>query len=322
MSKAIQSMSDAFSKKSGLPDPLDIHERLKRDGFVKIQGLINANDVAVLRQQAAELLGKHSQPWDQFRRFADQGRWQSLLLAERGRTTNFFDFIGESAALDDVLDRLLSNQTIRLLLLRILGRDYGIWYCQIRRAETNSAPLRIHQDRPGELGMSILLSDVDSNRGTTVFIRGSHRWPRIINSFPFISPLRILSWTSGVQGTPGDVHFFYNDTWHGGTTAKQNPATAIILTFLPAQSYPRIRRAPESVVEEAGPALRAALTGTTAGIDEVPEGEMGPDVIIRGKRPHLSCYSLWHIPIALASVAVLMLLLYRRLRKSLSRTKI
>lgn len=291
------------------------HEQLQRDGFVRVEGLLTTAEVEILTREAAALLQRPAQVWARYQRFADDGRWESLLLAEPGRTTNFFDFLGESPAMDVVLDGLLSRSVVRDLLNRVLGDRYRLWYCQIRRAETNSRPLRMHQDQPGELGMSILLSDVRSQRGTTVFLRGSHRWPRIINSLPIVSPRRIPFWTRGVQGSPGDLHFFYNDTWHGATPARGTPATAIILTFLPAGRDHHARHAPESLRDRVGPSLRAVLAGTAMHCETVPDSEKGPDEVIGGRLPPRRLFSPWRIPMIGAAIAERVLKLYRDVRK-------
>ncbi len=261
-----------------------------------------------------ELLGQHASSWNEYRKFAARGDWQARLLSGNRRTTNYLDFLGLDSRIDKVLDETLGREDIQSFLMSVLGPEYRIWYCQIRRVELDSRPLRIHQDLQGELGMSILLSDVTTNHGTTVLIRGSHRWPRIINAFPFLSPRIFSHWTTSALGNAGDVYFFYNDTWHGNMTADQTPATAIILTFLPKNRTQKHRVPPTELLEQLGPNLVNALSGKNANYQDFPV--VGPDSVISRTIPVPRWHSLWGPLIGMAAISRFLLKLYRKFRGS------
>ena len=301
------------------------HERLARDGFVRLENLLRPNQVKLLQQDAAALVEQAPQSWDQFVHFSEAGRWQHLLLGGDGRATNCFDFIGLSPALDQVLEDLFANADLRALLKRVLGTGYQMWYAQIRRAELGARSVRMHQDIRGEVGLSILLSPVPSAHGTTVFVPGSQRWPRVLGSFPFLSPRHVRRFIKGATGKPGDVYLFYNATWHGMATTDTEPRTAIILTFLPSAEGSRHRKPPKSVLDKVGPHLRKAMSGddseSEAMGDPITNGSMGPDDVVAERLSPPPLVSLWRILILAAAVSDGILAVFRFLRRCLHRNR-
>ena len=229
------------------------------------------------------------------------------------------------AALDQVLEELFADADLQDLLTRVLGPGYRMWYAQIRRAERGAAPLRMHQDRPGEVGLSILLSPVLSAHGATVFVPGSQRWPRVIGSFPFLTPHHLRRFIKGAVGTPGDVYLFYNATWHGMESADTEPRTAIFLTFLPVTAGNSDRRPPPAVLSTVGPSLRRTMNGDdAASVDaghQATNGSVGPDDVVGERLPSPSLVSLWRIPIVAAAIADRGLVLARFLRRLIRRHK-
>jgi putative 2OG-Fe(II) oxygenase len=299
------------------------HERLARQGFARLDKLLDANQVELLQKEAAALLDRSPQAWDQFLCYSDGGRWQPLLMAGPGRTTNYLDFIGLSPALDKILDDLFSNPVLRTLLARVLGPGYRIWYAQIRRAEVGARSLRIHQDKPGEVGLSILLTSVPYARGTTVFLPGSQRWPRLIGSFPFLFPGLVRPFLRGAVGAPGDIHLFYNATWHGMSSTDAVPRTAIILTFLPRAELKSDRKPPQSLLDRIGPHLRSVMNGEGPVWEESSENgnmeNVGPDEIVGQRVPPVPVLSLWRLPMVAAAVSARALALFRLSRRVLRR---
>jgi putative 2OG-Fe(II) oxygenase len=305
-------------------DDRALYEKLARQGFASLGKILSPDHVRLLQAEAAVLLDRPAQPWNQFLRYADARRWQPLLVAGPGRTTNYFDFLGVSPVLDDVLDKLFASHTVRRLLTRVLGPGRRVWYAQIRRAEVGARPLRMHQDRPGEVGLSILLSPSPSVHGTTVFLPGSHRWPRLIGTFPFLSPHYIRRFLKGAVGDPGDVYLFYNATWHGMASTDAQSRTAIILTFLPQSEVDADRQAPQELLMKVGPHLRSVLEGREPEGEEFRladgDGKAGPDEIVGQRLPPTPLWSLWRLPMATALIFERVLALVRYLRRCLHRT--
>jgi putative 2OG-Fe(II) oxygenase len=301
------------------------HERLAREGFTRLDKLLDENQVELLQKEAAALLDRSPQAWDQFLRYSDGGQWQALLMAGPGRTTNYLDFIGLSPAIDNILDDLFSNPALRTLLSRVLGTGYRIWYAQIRRAEVGARSLRMHQDKPGEVGLSILLTPVPYARGTTVFLPGSQRWPRLIGSFPFLFPGFVRPFLRGAVGAPGDIHLFYNATWHGMSSTDAVPRTAIILTFLPRAEVKSEREPPQSLLDRIGPHLRSVMKGEGPVLERSGETshmemeDVGPDEIVGQRVPPVPMLSLWRLPMIAAVVSARTLALFRFSRRFLRR---
>lgn len=298
------------------------HERLARDGFVRLENLLRSDQVLLLQQEADALLAQEPSTWDRYLSFSESGRWQNLLLAGTGRTTNCYDFIGLSPRLDQVLEDLFADGEFQALLRRVLGEGYRVWYAQIRRAEVGARPLRMHQDRRGEVGLSILLSPVPSARGTTVFVPGSQRWPRLLNSFPFLLPRHVRPFLKGAVGNPGDVYLFYNSTWHGMDSADTDPRTAIFLTFLPRAAGTSSRMPPQNILDRVGPNLRRAMSGDPSEPACIREnGHVdGPDDVVAERMSPLPLVSWWRIPILAAATTDWAMGLVRTLRRRLQRS--
>lgn len=304
---------------AGAAHPLDAgaaHGTLLKDGFVRLRHRFSKAAVRVLEAESSRLLAGHSKPWSCYVPFAKSQKWGALLLGEQGRNTNFLDFVGESPQLDEQIDALLGQPEVKKLLTRVLGPGYRIWYAQIRRAEVDAKPLRMHQDKPGEVGLGIQLCEVDSASGTTVFIKGSHLWPRLLNTFPFLSPNSVRRFLSPAIGSPGDCYLFYNCTWHGAATAADQAKTAIILTFLPKTEQTDERVPPPDVLAKVGPHLRAALEGTThqEASTSLANDEIGPDQVV-GERVSVPVLSPWRLLMPLAGLVDASMAVYRRLRK-------
>jgi putative 2OG-Fe(II) oxygenase len=168
---------------------------------------------------------------------------------------------------DDVIEAALSSPVVQYLLVSALGSGYRIWYSQARRANPGGRALRIHQDRPGEMTLSILLSDAPSMAGTTAFVPRSHRWPRVLGSFPLLSPHYIKNKLVGATGVPGDAYLFYNTTWHGRLRSDGVARTSIFITFLPRSACETGRYPPGEMLQRLGPSLRRAWS--TEGVGPV-----------------------------------------------------
>jgi putative 2OG-Fe(II) oxygenase len=292
-------------------DPISAHQKMLEAGFVNLGNLIQSDKVDAIKPIVHALLAGPSQPFSTYVSYAESDLWRPLLLAENGRCTNLFDYIGMSQHLDDVVDALLGRNDVKSLLEGVLGSGYRIWYAQIRRAEVGAESRRMHQDLPGEVGLSILLDETPFPEGTTVFLKGSHKWPRILNSFPFVKPSVIEKLLSGAVGSKGDCYLFYNATWHGMSTAKTKPQTAIILTFLTKRAQSESRRPLPKVYERLGTHLRAALLG------EQPDSRSThPDEFVN-EQHQISWFSLWRLPMLLAWASDRVLFVYRQVRRKL-----
>ncbi|MEM7759579.1 MAG: phytanoyl-CoA dioxygenase family protein [Cyanobacteria bacterium P01_A01_bin.40] len=301
---------------SNLIQPDMIHEKLQQNGFVKLGRLFYPEQVAVLQAQIEMLLDRQqlAKKWKYFRPFQRSKNWTALLLREPGKNTNLYDFPGESAEIDQIIDNLLGRLEIKSILNQILGDGYRIRYAQIRRAEVGAPSGAFHQDIPGEVGLTILLSEIKSNHGTTAFLPGSHRWPRLLSNFRLLKTSHLQQFLSGATGSPGEGYLFYNRTWHGVSQASEVPGTAIILTFL-AKSQQTNHRIPESKILSRMPQnLKQALLGHShfETDSQFLRAKHKPDKFVC-EQIKFSYFSPWRIPMFLAFCYDNLVITYRKL---------
>ena len=190
--------------------PPELHallQQLSERGFVKVGGLLSHDQVQVVGQEVQRLLDEDSLTWDHYTEWAASGVYEARLFAGPNRDSALFDFMGKSPVVDEVIEAALSSPVVQHLLRCVLGSGYRIWYNQARRANPEARALRMHQDRPGEVSLSILLSDTPTTAGTTSFLPRSHRWPRVLESFP-CSPRTTSGTSSSVRQAYPATHTY------------------------------------------------------------------------------------------------------------------
>ncbi|MEO1258243.1 MAG: phytanoyl-CoA dioxygenase family protein [Bacteroidota bacterium] len=241
-------------------DAKSLLSTLNKNGFVKITGLLNAGQIQTLQTECSRLLQYPAASWDNYIQYSDRQQWESAHFSQRNRSRNYFDFIGLSSDLDDILNSVIGHRKIDLALRKNLGPKFRLWFAQIRQSTAHSKHLRIHQDLRQEVSLCILVEDAPTKAGATVFLPGSHRWPRILPFFPFLTPGMLDRFTTGATGKAGDIYLFLNDTWHGRNKARSQTNTSLLLSFLPIQKSPKTRWAPSELVNKQGPALRKVMS--------------------------------------------------------------
>jgi len=217
------------------PANLSSLESLWQDGFVRITGLLSAENIAKLQRECARLIFEQpALPWAERGRYGRQYRLPVFCDNDWSVLSNI---LGLSTDVDNVLEELFTHQDLSVLLRSVLGSDYKLWELSIRRSESTDGGLRMHQDARGEFGMSVLLKDIPENGGTTVFMPGSHRYPlsSIEAGMPYINPKYLRRWVKPAAGRAGDVFLFCKSVWHGRLPATDAvPHDAILLSFFAA----------------------------------------------------------------------------------------
>jgi len=269
---------------------------LCRDGFAKLPGLVTGEELVTVQHHAARLLEGEGLPFREYRSWAEAGEWRSRLFVRSSQAFRV-DFLGLSPELDTVIESVLARPAVELALERILGPGHHLWYATIRRARAGERlGLRLHHDIAGEIGLVLLLRDAPDKDGGMVWLKGSHRWPRVLDPFPFIYPKRFRQHVVGATGRAGDAYLFSNSTWHGRLPARSRDDVSLVLTFLPAAQPRRTRRPQPEIVDQLGSRLRAllrpsdALPSTGGGI---PSGDPLFQDLVDG-RAALSPLSPWH----------------------------
>ncbi|SEF14524.1 putative 2OG-Fe(II) oxygenase [Rhizobiales bacterium GAS191] len=281
------------------PEPEALLRKLSESGFVKLCGLLNQDQARAVKREAERLLAKPSVAWDHYSAWAASGLYRALLFAGLRRDTALFDFIGKSPLVDEAIEAALSSPVVQHLLVGALGSGYRIWYNQVRRANPGGRALRMHQDRLGEMSLSILLSDTPSPAGTTGFLPRSHRWPRVLESFPLLSPHYIRNKLVGATGVPGDAYLFYNATWHGRLRSDEVARTSMFVSFLPRNAGETQHFPPADMLQRLGPSLRRAWSGEDAE-PVIPPATEELRQILNNSLP-VRALSPWHVVMAVSS---------------------
>ena len=214
-----------------------ILESYKRDGVAKTRGLFDDSDMEILRREPVSIFPAVSSPVDHA------------------------DFLGCSISFDAAIERLLRAQVIQDFLGAALGSGYRLYTAALRRSSAGAPQIRMHQDRPGETKLSVLLTDALDDSGTTVFYPGSHRWPFVMNAFP-CPPRWLRRSTIGCIGAVGDVYCFPGRLWHGRLAARKATNIVALLSFLPAWAPYASRLIPLERFEKISPWMRSLLDGS------------------------------------------------------------
>jgi putative 2OG-Fe(II) oxygenase len=294
---------------------VDLTSEYVKYGCVRLPQILRDDTVQILAQESKRLLTGESQPIATALKFFDRQEWQSLLWTTPQNVTIQYDILGQSPQLDAALESILALPIIEQLLLDVLGANYRLWLIQIRRANPFSDCLRIHQDRPGETSLQILLDDVPTPAGSTVILPGSDAWPRVINSLPFIKPKYISPWLRSLTGKQGDLWLFSPTVWHGRSQADSRSQMVLMMSFVPCYSKQRTVIPPQHILEKLGPRLRSVL--------HTKQALPGPQIAatkelqeLLDANPRFRFWSPWQLAIALSGILFLILLIWQFCKRS------
>lgn len=262
----------------------DLLEAFSAEGRVFVGDLLTADEIRTLLIKSDEILQEN--------------------LGPSGASSAFFDCLGYAPEFDDVIESLMSNPIVVEFLRNVLGPGYRLCSTVLRRASPGSPANQIHQDSPGETRLVVLLTDTRTMDGSTFFVPGSHRWPRILNGFPYAPRWFIDRFCVGNFGSVGQVFAFSGRLWHGRRLCEHGPNTAILVNFLP-QGYPPyyVRSPPDEVVPSLGPSIRSRIGPADQRLASIgPSTEALNDLITY--RTALAWYSPWKIVIPVGHLLV------------------
>ncbi|MEV5837347.1 phytanoyl-CoA dioxygenase family protein [Nocardia sp. NPDC052112] len=171
---------------------------LDRDGYVILEGLLDAAQCAALRTELLPLLGPNG-------RNAFEGH----------RTQRFYSVLGKTR----MVDRLVDHPRVLALLDRLLLPGYLLSQLQIINIAPGENAQLLHPDdgfypvpRPRKALSAATIWAIDeftAENGATMLIPGSHRWPD--GRTPQEDDVRV----PGVMPA-GSCVFFLGTLWHGG----------------------------------------------------------------------------------------------------------
>lgn len=136
---------------------------------------------------------------------------------------------GRINRVDELIEKILSNQSVKSVLSGMLGDTYKVWQINARRSHSGDKGLYLHQDAPCQCNLALLLSDNLKGDGATAFIPGSHKLPRWSQHISWSNIKLAAPWLKSLNGAFGEVAFFLNRTWHARLKNSSKKIHDIIL---------------------------------------------------------------------------------------------
>lgn len=220
------------------------YNRLMREGYVIIEGLLSADQCAAIKADGLPFLNQ-------------TGR----NSFEGVQTQRVYNVLSKTRAIDN----LAEHPRVLGLLDRIFLPNYLLSQSQLINIQPGEAPQALHYDdafyripRPRPpLGAATVwaIDDFTAENGATVILPGSHAWaadklPARADAIPAVMPA-------------GSVVVFLGTTWHGGGENKSG-AARFAVTHQYCEVYMRqqenyLLELSKSTVREMSPQMRALV---------------------------------------------------------------
>ncbi|MFI5386779.1 MAG: phytanoyl-CoA dioxygenase family protein [Fimbriimonadales bacterium] len=225
-------IAEALISLGATPDLLtkDEVERLDRDGFLPITGVLNTSQCDRINALLAELLD-------------EEGDRAGLEAHQEGGTARLSDLVNKG----DVFDVFYTHPKVLAAIARVLGGDMKLSSLNARAALPGKGLQALHADwgrleSPGEFQVcnSIwLLDDFTEENGATRVVPGSHRWGTKLpgDEMPDTSaahPLERL-----LLAPAGTVVVFNSHTWHGGTLNRTARPRRAVHSYFVRRRHPQ-----------------------------------------------------------------------------------
>ncbi len=207
-------------------------EQLKKDGFVK------ANDFGLKQDEAIHLSNLSNELFKKYR----------TKKLKNDKYINYSPPFSGSEVISrlpehdkrafEIIENILNNKNFQKLFRKILGANYKLRQCSLRRSLPGDKGLYLHQDAIGETNLTILLSDNLKGNGSTCFLPGSHLVPKRMKEWGIETPPFLVRFINFVlkktPGLIGDSYIFFNRTWHGRSPNKfDKEYDVILMSFFP-----------------------------------------------------------------------------------------
>lgn len=170
---------------------------------------------------------------------------ENLILKSKNehlkRGEVFQNIIGIDKRIDELLEKILTNQEIKNFLPKILGKNYFLRHVSARYNEPSDKGLALHQDSEGKAGLMLLVNN--QMEGSTFFFPGTQLIPSkkhtaLIPSWNSLKLSKITNYFLMLaKGHAGDYYYFFNRTWHGRTPGRSNTTNlSIFFDFFPVSA--------------------------------------------------------------------------------------
>jgi ectoine hydroxylase-related dioxygenase (phytanoyl-CoA dioxygenase family) len=139
---------------------------------------------------------------------------------------------------DKSLNSVPLNPSLHSLFEKMLGNDFYLDRAVVRRARGKCDRFYFHKDQHGDIGLTILLNDLDKDEGATTVLPGRHLGtPPSLYRIRNINPAHLDE--VQMTGKAGDAYLFIRDIDHSraqNLTDKAN--TQLILAFVNKNTFP------------------------------------------------------------------------------------
>lgn len=250
---------------------------VRRDGFVHFPGLFPAELAARAHDEILAWYQRDRE--ERVRLGVSEPRHEGVAgVTILTRPTHLMlDVYGRSPALDSMFETLLGDPGFGHVLRNVAGERIKLRGFNVRlmTGEWDPPPAHEwHRDSPGEIGLGILLTDVEPGvAGATALVPGSHEFPydprqktlfpgpyaglrqlAHFNPFARLLARSVLGPATGAAGSRGDAYFFVNDTWHGRQPNLRGACSMVVLIGAFPTEFPYPDEVPLPTAE-----VRAAL---------------------------------------------------------------
>ena len=154
------------------------------------------------------------------------------------------NLLGKNSELDKIIEKILTNESLKKNLECILGEKYVLRAdCVARFSNSDDDGMYIHQDGYGETSLTFLVTNQEN--GTTAVVPGTHllvpfKKARIAEKLSWSSPkLQKLTkyFLKPLKGFAGEYHIWFNRIFHGRLKSIKDNQISLIFSFWPL-AYP------------------------------------------------------------------------------------
>jgi hypothetical protein len=169
----------------------------------------------------------------------------------------------------------LTNLGLQDILVELLGKDFYLDRATIRRARAKSERFYFHKDQHGDIGLTVLLNDLEDNAGATSALPGRH-----LGTPPTVYAVKNINVTQPgevqMTGKAGDAYLFYRDIDHSraeNLTANDN--IQMIFAFVNKNTRPASNNRQcldQDTLEDLSAPLQHMLRPFDGAPDDAPKG--------------------------------------------------
>ena len=210
----------------------EVFNDLQKDGFAKI-GCVNNSlklELKLFSKYANQLLTS-DEVIEQNQYIKDpENYYEPPVRSQIGKVST--NILGRELFVDNFFKSIFNIDLINIIH-EVGGKNCKITTSHIRYVDQTTNSDNLHEDGVGQISLSLLLNDICPEMSTTVFVKGSHRFPLRIKDKLERIPISIFrSIFTPSFGKQGDLFIFLNKAWHGMKASDViQPSSVVLFTF-------------------------------------------------------------------------------------------